>query len=154
MDRGQIVQVETPQQLYNAPNSVFTATFIGHANLVALSALEPRGPDAQTIAVARGGTDELAVLRAEHITLAQASDTGDGFAFDAEVVRTLFQGEGWLVLLAIGDGSTVEARITVAEERKLCGIAQARRCVPSYPATNSPLFRRRRDEPDERIRRQ
>ena len=123
MDRGQIVQVETPQQLYNAPNSVFTATFIGHANLVTLSALVPLGPNAQAIAAARGGSDELAVLRAEHITLAHSPDTGDGFAFDAEVVRTLFQGEGWLVLLAIGDGSTVEARITVAEERKLCGIA-------------------------------
>ena len=123
MERGRIVQAETPQAIYRAPNSRFTATFIGHANLLRLDALEPRGAGAEAMATERGAADELAVLRAEHISLDPDANGGDGFIFAAEVVRTLFQGDGWLVLLSTTDGASVEARISVAEEARLGGIA-------------------------------
>ena len=123
MERGRIVQAETPQAIYRAPNSRFTATFIGHANLLRLDALEPRGAAAKAVATERGAADELAVLRAEHISLDPDASGGDGFIFTAEVVRTLFQGDGWLVLLSTADGASVEARISVAEEARLGGIA-------------------------------
>lgn len=123
MERGRIVQAETPQAIYRAPNSRFTATFIGHANLLRLDALEPRGAAAKAVVTERGAADELAVLRAEHISLDPDANGGDGFIFAAEVVRTLFQGDGWLVLLSTTDGASVEARISVAEEARLGGIA-------------------------------
>ena len=126
MERGRIVQAESPQAIYRSPNSRFTATFIGHANLLPLDALKPQGTAANALAAAHAGSGELAVLRAEDITLEPPADAGDGFAFNAEVVRTLFQGDGWLVLLSTEEGAAVEARISAAEDARLGGIAAGR----------------------------
>jgi putrescine transport system ATP-binding protein len=40
MDRGELVQVATPSEIYEAPNSKFVADFIGDVNLIEAKVLE------------------------------------------------------------------------------------------------------------------
>ncbi|MFP7569744.1 ABC transporter ATP-binding protein [Marivita sp. S2033] len=57
MDEGQIIQVATPDQIYEAPNSVYVADFIGDVNIITGRAT-PQG-DKIAIAWAEGQPDIL-----------------------------------------------------------------------------------------------
>jgi putrescine transport system ATP-binding protein len=58
MDEGQIIQVATPAQIYEAPNSVYVADFIGDVNIID-GVATPEG-DAYHIAWAEGQTPFMA----------------------------------------------------------------------------------------------
>ena len=53
MDEGQIIQVATPGGIYEAPNSVYVADFIGDVNIIEGTA-KPTGPDQYDIAWKEG----------------------------------------------------------------------------------------------------
>jgi putrescine transport system ATP-binding protein len=53
MDHGRLVQVATPAQIYEAPDSVYVADFIGEVNVIDGSA-EPLGDDRYAVAWAEG----------------------------------------------------------------------------------------------------
>ena len=53
MDHGKIVQVDTPDRIYETPNSVYVADFIGDVNLIEGNA-HPRGSTEVSIAWAEG----------------------------------------------------------------------------------------------------
>jgi putrescine transport system ATP-binding protein len=78
MDKGEIVQVATPAEIYEAPNSRYVADFIGDINIVE-GRLECRGQQSAVI-----GTDFTAVID-------QPCDLADGasvaFAIRPEKVR-------------------------------------------------------------------
>ena len=70
MDRGELVQVATPSEIYEAPNSKFVADFIGDVNLIEAKVLEK----------ADNGTRMQAVvgdfaIDTEQITAASVGDT-------------------------------------------------------------------------------
>ena len=45
MNRGRIVQVGTPEEVYRRPNSTFVADFVGTINLIRPVVVGPPGPD-------------------------------------------------------------------------------------------------------------
>jgi len=104
MDRGEIVQVGPPEDLYERPTTAFAALFVGTANL--LDARVER--DAAEIAALGGlrvpvpsGTasgPSYVLVRPEHLTLG-ASDDGPR----ARVVRSVYEGDTKLVILAVGE---------------------------------------------------
>jgi ABC-type Fe3+/spermidine/putrescine transport system ATPase subunit len=53
MKDGRIEQIGTPQEIYDRPNSVFAAEFIGSANVIR-GAVEGHGPEGSRIALAPG----------------------------------------------------------------------------------------------------
>ncbi len=49
MDHGKIIQVATPDRIYETPNSVYVADFIGEVNIIDGTAT-PNGPDSFSVA--------------------------------------------------------------------------------------------------------
>lgn len=112
---GRLVQVDTPERLYDRPCNAFVASFIGEATL---------------LPVARAGDDAVrlgdAVLRtayplpsAEKLLLAVQTeklviDGGDASSdtnrLTARVTEVLYQGESLRVFAALADGTTVSLR--------------------------------------------
>ena len=91
MDHGRLVQVDTPDRIYESPNSVYVADFIGNVNILRGRA-SPRTDGKTEIAWAEGqprlagtaaadiseGAECALVIRPEKIAIsAQPPDTGD-----------------------------------------------------------------------------
>ncbi len=55
LERGRVVQVGPPEQLYTRPETPFVAEFLGHSNLIAGRVLERAAADPQPDAAAPGG---------------------------------------------------------------------------------------------------
>ena len=53
MDEGRVMQVETPERIYEAPNSVYVADFIGDVNILKGRATA-NGPDSYAVTWAEG----------------------------------------------------------------------------------------------------
>ena len=108
MDHGRIVDVGGPADLYAAPRSAFLATFLGQANLltVKLAGIEaetctlespwgafrlPRArlsPDLRAVP----GQPALAVIRPEHLTVADAAPSVGATRIDAKIMQALYNG--------------------------------------------------------------
>ena len=43
MDHGKVIQVDTPDRIYEAPNSVYVADFIGDVNIIPGRSVNPQG---------------------------------------------------------------------------------------------------------------
>ena len=84
MDKGEIVQVATPAEIYEAPNSRYVADFIGDINIVAgkLTALEDHG-DSLLAKVSCDGFD----VSVEQASCAAAIGSEVAFAIRPEKVR-------------------------------------------------------------------
>ncbi|HYB71753.1 MAG TPA: ABC transporter ATP-binding protein [Candidatus Sulfotelmatobacter sp.] len=105
MHRGRIVQVGSPQEVYDRPRSAFVAGFLGRTNLVAGTVEGPeafratRGLVVQTApapAALVGGTGSLSIrphqVRLEGGTATPAAGTAN--RFEGKVVRATYFGEG------------------------------------------------------------
>ncbi|MBP1853203.1 ABC transporter ATP-binding protein [Rhizobium halophytocola] len=86
MDRGEIVQVATPAEIYEAPNTRYVADFIGDINLVEgkLAAIETKGESEFCSVVCEGGMKAVV----EQSTACPAAPGADvTFAIRPEKVR-------------------------------------------------------------------
>jgi iron(III) transport system ATP-binding protein len=107
IDRGQIVQLGTPQAIYERPASSYVARFVGTANLVAAF-----GHGAHAVCILGEialrdryeGALEL-MIRPEQLLL-----TSDELG-NAIVERITYYGYDLLITLRVSDGSSLQARI-------------------------------------------
>lgn len=135
MDHGLIVQVATPAEIYEAPNSRYVAEFIGEANLLEgrLVRLEETG-GAESVAVVdwkgmeirclcaapdiRPGTEVCVSLRPEKVRLSTRPDRPDGpNALRGTVEDILYVGNLSTYHLLADSGSKLVAQI--ANDRRL-----------------------------------
>ena len=133
MREGAVVQVGTPEDLYDRPRSAFAATFLGPANLLRAQAMALTGGyGEETIvpvetrfglrvdAMADGrvgeGTTGLWMVRPEHLGLGDGEQTQASFT--ARVCQVAYIGSHWQVTLALADGETLVAH---AERRPALG---------------------------------
>jgi spermidine/putrescine transport system substrate-binding protein len=121
MSRGRVEQIGTPEDIYEAPASIFVAGFIGSANLLP-GTLD--GTAGAPVAVldsgvrvslpssgdARSGDPITVMVRPERITIGANGD-GDGHSLPATVKDVIFQGST-LRLIADAAGGT-EMLVTV-----------------------------------------
>ena len=140
MDRGRIVQVGTPAEIYESPVDRFVADFIGSVNLLEgrVAALDPQGirirceplgctvRAAQRVACAAGDT-VWAAIRPEKITLAAGESPGGGEPRENQVrgkVREVaYMGDVSICLVEIDSGKvlrvTLPNRSGLAAQREL-----------------------------------
>jgi len=108
LDRGRIVQVGTPVELYETPTSRFAAEFLGQMNLIdgtiAGDRIEIAGLGALpgTRAAATGNGAGCLAVRPERIVLAGA---GSGLA--GTVTEIAYHGVGQTVHLSLANGATL-----------------------------------------------
>jgi putative spermidine/putrescine transport system ATP-binding protein len=122
MDGGEILQYDTPAELYFRPNSRFVAQFLGEANLVEVQDLD-LATDGTTLARTSLGTISLPsrpaalqqntalsiVLRPEDLTL-QASNVADDKhvqPIPVRVEKELFLGSRCIVTVSHQSGTTL-----------------------------------------------
>ena len=101
-NEGRIVQVGSPEEIYERPRTRFVADFVGGSNVI-----EP--PTVKTWT----GTAHPASLRAEKILLlANGAPAPDGMiVVDGTVAQTLYQGAVKHIELALTDGTHLTAAV-------------------------------------------
>jgi putative spermidine/putrescine transport system ATP-binding protein len=131
MAAGRIEQSGSPRDVYNAPKTLFAATFIGGANLVPVRLY--RQADGRTIAdLGKGAAVELPsgahstdrasahlLLRQEDLTLSREPRTGE-ISIAATVLAIAYQGALSRVVVEIGQGHRVSLQLSTTNTETLC----------------------------------
>jgi spermidine/putrescine ABC transporter ATP-binding subunit len=118
MDRGQLVQLATAEELYNHPRNRFVADFIGKINIIPVTA--PRRADGATTvqvgsnvirvgeARAGGGGSIVLAIRPEHLHLRPAATAVNGEnAVSGRIADVRYSGNLVRCGVEIGDGMTL-----------------------------------------------
>ena len=121
MDKGRVMQVATPAEVYEAPNSRFTANFVGNVNLfegaVAARAdgrtrvaVEACGEIATTAAgdVAPGAAVAFAI-RPEKIKVSSQPPANAHNALEGEIYDLAYLGDMTVFYVKLGNGQVVKA---------------------------------------------
>ena len=120
MSQGRVEQIGTPQEIYNAPSSVFVAGFIGSANLLPGTAVAREG-NATIIELTMGtrvraegqqveiGSPASVMLRPELLNPVM-SDPGSG-GLSATVTDVIFQGADIRLISDLADGTEVVSTV-------------------------------------------
>jgi putative spermidine/putrescine transport system ATP-binding protein len=113
MDRGRIVQKDSPRDIYEQPKTRFVADFIGNSNFLPLHGAAAGTIDARVSDAFRqhhlvGRTRPLLVIRPEKLEIVarDASEPGS-FFIDATVGEILFQGDLVIVFVRLANGEAV-----------------------------------------------
>ena len=125
MDKGRLVQVATPRQLYEAPGSRWIAGFVGDINLIE-GKIGARAPGRVEIAAngigpviaaqAPGANDICLAIRPEKIRLSHATQTKPATenTFDAELLDIGFLGGVSICKVKLSSGATLRISMTNA----------------------------------------
>lgn len=112
MREGRIVQVGTPEQLYDAPFDKDAAAFMGYENILAIVP----GADAMLASIPVGSAEdaeEFLCLRSKDLTL---QNKGGRLANGTVVSRT-YQGDAYVYLVRLSDEVSVFVRVPTAAEQ-------------------------------------
>ncbi|MCG8360019.1 MAG: ABC transporter ATP-binding protein [Kiloniellales bacterium] len=129
MDKGHLVQVGTPIELYQAPASPFVADFIGKMNFIDAefvggddTAVQVRVNEDTTIRLPhenngatpsfRGGDRLRVAVRPEQIALAPAGKGGPS-AISGQVMATIFVGAHQVFLVSVGKAAVEPLHVQV-----------------------------------------
>ncbi len=120
MDKGRMVQLGTPRELYDRPANAFVADFIGEMNLLPGTAGTAQGATCEVLLaggtgagtasapLAPGAAIRLAV-RPEHVVLAAAGP--DGPRLRGRLVQAVFNGATTMLLAELPDGTILRANV-------------------------------------------
>jgi spermidine/putrescine ABC transporter ATP-binding subunit len=124
MDRGRIMQIDSPAEVYRRPANEFVAGFIGQVNFVPGSLQSERDPwifvgergvrvavPAQTIpeALGRDGAPVELAVRPEAIVLVPPCDPPEPGSHPAVVARAVYTGASTTYLVQLDGGQTLQA---------------------------------------------
>jgi putative spermidine/putrescine transport system ATP-binding protein len=120
MSKSRIVQIGTPQEIYERPRTLFVTSFIGHSNVLDVTVRERSG-DGVTVdlagralraraagSVAPGSAAKL-VVRPENVLIGGAVGEGD-MRLDATVLSETYQGAIVRYRLRVGEQEIVAER--------------------------------------------
>jgi putative spermidine/putrescine transport system ATP-binding protein len=125
MRDGQILQVDTPVALYEAPNSAFVARFIGRMNLLG-ARVESRDSAGNSYAITHSGAgaEKLAVVTARGeafipgencLVVFRPEDARFGTQLanqiHALVERVTYHGNGWTITCAVPGGESISINL-------------------------------------------
>ncbi len=116
MNKGRLVQVDTPEILHDYPVDSFVAGFIGEATLFPVNRIDNNsvGLAGNRLVSSRPvpeNPDILLAVHSEKLTVAQPGD-GDGpNLLTGEVIETLYQGESVRIFLELAEGVRLSLRL-------------------------------------------
>ena len=122
LDKGEVMQVATPAEVYEAPASRFIANFVGNVNMFEGKVADRRGDTAiikgaggAEIAVenagsATAGSDVAFAIRPEKIKVSSKKPAGSaGNAMQGEIYDIAYLGDMTVYHVKLGDGQVVKA---------------------------------------------
>ncbi|MGE3829851.1 MAG: ABC transporter ATP-binding protein [Parvibaculaceae bacterium] len=113
MNRGRIIQEDTPREIYHNPNSRFVADFIGDSNFLPLygeraALVETHVTQAYRERAIASRKHPLLVLRPEKLEIVSSEERRQGFFYiDAIVDNVLFQGDVLIVFSKLPNGDII-----------------------------------------------
>ncbi|MEZ5778418.1 MAG: ABC transporter ATP-binding protein [Paracoccaceae bacterium] len=130
MDHGRMIQVDTPDRIYETPNSVYVADFIGDVNIIEGNAT-PKGEGGCSIAWAEGQPPIAAVsangipegakvhfaIRPEKVAISTEKPAGRANVIEGTVSDIAYLGNISTYKVEVAGGRMVKAQ--VANERRL-----------------------------------
>ena len=130
MDHGKMIQVDTPDRIYESPNSVYVADFIGDVNIVEGRATR-KGDDRYAIAWAEGHSDILGAssekidqgsktyfaIRPEKVAIARERPEGRANVIEGKVSDIAYLGNISTYKVEVAGGRMMKAQ--VANERRI-----------------------------------
>ncbi len=127
LDKGQLIQIGAPRELYERPCNAFVAGFLGETNFLPGTVAGTDSGGLATLRVAGGaisgaavaplvaGTDALLSVRPEQIRL-QAGPAADG-ALGGRVAEVIYAGASTIYLVDVGTAAPLNVRrASVAED--------------------------------------
>ncbi|WP_315835403.1 ABC transporter ATP-binding protein [Bradyrhizobium prioriisuperbiae] len=155
MDRGRLVQVATPRELYEAPNSRWVASFVGDINMIegrivlhAADRIMVDAPDIGTIAAvptSRPQSADIGVaIRPEKIRLekfgvaAGDADAGNGGfnRFAGDVIDVNYLGGASVYRIRLDSGFVLRASVTNASRSDGDAMSTGQRVTASFAAAD------------------
>ena len=117
---GEIVQIDTPDVIYNSPSNAFVADFIGESTILPLNA-DPSGKllfenqpvsDGPPENMNDNGKGWALVVRPERVFISDESTSGDDnvISFDGIVKEFVFQGDSAFALITVTDKHELSVR--------------------------------------------
>ncbi|KAB2884195.1 MAG: ABC transporter ATP-binding protein [Albidovulum sp.] len=130
MDHGKMIQVDTPGRIYETPNSVYVADFIGDVNIVEGRATR-KGDDRYAISWAEGqpeilatstekvdqGTKVYFAIRPEKVAIARERPEGRANVVEGKVHDIAYLGNISTYKVEVAGGRMIKAQ--VANERRI-----------------------------------
>jgi putative spermidine/putrescine transport system ATP-binding protein len=107
MDKGRIIQLDSPENLYRRPNSEFVARFIGETTIL---------PFAEAGQVISGDVAKIApsarslMVRSEDFCLSRTGASEDWLSVNGLLRTLVFQGDSWLLQVELDGGRIIAAR--------------------------------------------
>lgn len=144
MDRGEIVQTGTPEEIYLRPGSAFVADFVGSMNFL-------QGLPEGLRGALPGGVRDVVAIRPEDVRLADATRDGSS-AIEATVRALEFRGPFYRLSLGLasGESAATEPTLTMdlsSEQVRRLGVARDSRLpihlppdrLRVYPGSPAPV---------------
>ncbi|MBZ8117080.1 ABC transporter ATP-binding protein [Roseovarius sp. LXJ103] len=114
VNHGRIMQLATPQELYEQPANRFVADFIGDSTFLDVtrsgSALGAAGTTLKTTRHVPDGDGLSLMMRPERLHLISGKPAKDENVFEAKVSELVYQGESYLLYAHLTDGTEVAVR--------------------------------------------
>jgi len=169
MNLGNVEQIGTPTDIYDAPSTVFVANFIGQANLWAGTQNRLDGDIAEvsvlgTTLRARPGTTRIEsggqatlMVRPERVRVSVDQPSGDVVSVRSTVTDLTFQGPVVRLSLAAPDGSPVVAHVGPEQQLPLlrpgdqvyvCWLPEASLVLPAADIPTTEDLEEMLDAPD------
>lgn len=113
--KGQISQIDSPDKIYNAPNSAFVAEFMGESSFLPVqrkgSTYTYDGRPLKVATSAMTGESGLLVIRPEKLEILSSREEHlSSNLFVGVLERILFQGESCLIFIRLSDGNLISMR--------------------------------------------
>ncbi|MBU6378694.1 MAG: ABC transporter ATP-binding protein [Gammaproteobacteria bacterium] len=116
IDKGRIVQLDRPQDLYRRPKSLFVADFIGESVLLPVERDRDRvmlqGRPLKFVGPTPAAGKLKLVIRPELLRLGQAGE--DDNVLRGAVRQAIYQGESVLLIVDAGNGQEISVRIPMS----------------------------------------
>ncbi|TDL92773.1 ABC transporter ATP-binding protein [Vibrio vulnificus] len=117
MNQGRIEQIDTPQQIYNNPKTLFVADFIGETNVIDVDLLESQNREnlLNEFSQIRNSGKKL-VIRPEHLNITQSRFQPNRITFEAKLKKVHFVGSKRVVEFLSGSQDIV---VNLSDEEQL-----------------------------------
>ncbi|MFD0860454.1 ABC transporter ATP-binding protein [Roseovarius aquimarinus] len=119
VNHGRIMQLATPQQLYDRPENKFVADFIGDSTFLAVTrdgqGVRYGGARLQMDGAVPAGDDLLLMIRPERVRLLDGEAPEGTNVLDATVTELVYQGESYLLYARLEDGTEIAVRGAIRE---------------------------------------
>jgi putative spermidine/putrescine transport system ATP-binding protein len=115
IDRGGIVQIDRPLELYEQPHTQFVADFIGETHVLPVRVQDGRASlFGRPLRLARpllsAAPNQVLALRPEKLRFLEGADGGDLNEIEGRIRQHVFQGDSQLTYVTVAEGREIAVR--------------------------------------------